>query len=133
MVKDDPLADGHAHGHNSSSHTHTSLTQKFATLALGDHKKDKDHDKKEHKRNFSLASRSSDKTQTLKANHIKPVDESVRILGTPPCPRMEDIPLLEPMVCKENSTRTFNRPSVQRGVPSYFLSGGLCVYVGTTG
>ena len=99
VVKDGPLADGHAHGHNS--HTHTSLTQKFATLALGDHKKDKDHDKKEHKRNFSLASRSSDKTQTLKANHVKPVDESVRILGTPPCPRMEEVPLLEPMICKK--------------------------------
>lgn len=98
VMKDGPLADGHAH---HASHTHTSLTQKFATLALGDHKKDKDHDKKEHKRNFSLASRGSDKSQTLKANHVKPVDESVRLLGTPSCPRMDEVPILEPMVCKK--------------------------------
>ncbi len=98
VVKDGPMADGHAH--NATAHTHTSLTQKFATLALGDHKKDKE-DKKEHKRNFSLASRSSEKAQTLKANHTKPVDESLRLLGTPVCPRMEEVPILEPMVCKK--------------------------------
>ncbi len=97
VVKDGPLMDGHA----QNSHTHTSLSQKFATLALGDHKKDKDHDKKEHKRNFSLAGRGSDKMPLLKTNHVKPVDDSVRILGTASCPRMNDIPTIEAMVCKK--------------------------------
>lgn len=77
------------------------ITPKFATLSLGE-KKDKDnHDKKEHKRNFSLASRSSDKVNLMKANHVRPVDESIKLLGTPACPRLDDIPVLEPLICKK--------------------------------
>ncbi|XP_064623686.1 WD repeat-containing protein 20-like isoform X2 [Lineus longissimus] len=96
IPKEPSLPDGNAH-HNTSNAT--SLTQKFATLAIGD-RKDRE-EKKEHKRNFSLASKSSDKTPLLKANHVKPVDESMKILGTHACPRLDEVPLLEPLVCKK--------------------------------
>jgi hypothetical protein len=74
--------------------------QKFATLALGD-RKEKDHDKKDHKRNFSLGSKSGDKMPLLKSNTNKSTDDAIRLLGTTACPRMEDTPLLEPLVCKK--------------------------------
>ena len=112
LPRDSNAIDGHLphqHHHNATTssphHTtvSTSLTHKFATLAIGD-RKEKDHEnKKEHKRNFSLASRSSDKSSLLKANHVKPVDNSIRLLGTPCCPRLDEVPLLEALVCKKIS------------------------------
>ena len=94
--------------HHNTSVT-TSLTYKFATLALGE-KKDKE-EKKDHKRNFSLAGRSTeskvnllksgDKSYLLKTNHIKHVDDSLRLMGTAPCPKITDVPLLEPLVSKK--------------------------------
>lgn len=76
------------------------VQQKFATLAIGEQKESKEH--KEHRWHFSLASRSSDsKIQLLKANLVKPADESVHLLGTPACPRLSDAPLLEPLICKK--------------------------------
>ena len=80
-----------------AKHSH-SFTHKFATLALGE----RSH--KEHKRNFSLSSKTSDKSSTLRSGHSpKPVDESWRLLGTNQCPRLDDIPMLEPLVCKKIS------------------------------
>ena len=90
-----------ATGIHGPSTVSSSLTQKFATLALGDRKeKEKDHDKKEHKRNFSLASRSSEKS-LLKANHLKVLDDSMRVLGTTACPKLHECPILEPLVCEK--------------------------------
>ena len=93
------------HVENNSSHHHTtvstSFTYKFATLALGDRKDKENHDKKEHKRNFSLASRNSEKVSILKANHVKPLDDSIRLLGTAACPKLSDVHLLEPLICKK--------------------------------
>ena len=97
--KDTSVMDGNLH-HPPPSSVSASLTQKFATLALGE-RRDKEHAKKEHKRNISLASRSSEKLPTAKANHVKPVDEALRVLGTSSCPRLDDVPLLEPLVCKK--------------------------------
>ena len=98
-------------GHHNAS-VATSLTHKFATLALGE-RKDKE-EKKDHKRNFSLASRSTDskvnllkggdKSSLLKTNHIKPVDDSIRLMGTAPCPKITDVPVLEPLVTKKIAT-----------------------------
>ena len=93
---------------SSSANSHhpttvsTSITHKFATLALGDRSKDKAKDK-EHKRNLSLGSRSGDKVSLLKAgNHVKPVaDEVLRLLGTGACPRRDQVPVLEPLVVKK--------------------------------
>ncbi|XP_033847066.1 WD repeat-containing protein 20 [Periophthalmus magnuspinnatus] len=72
---------------------------KFATLSL--HESRKDRHEKEHKRNHSLGnSRSSDKLLTLgSGSRTKP--EPAKTLGTTLCPRMEDVPMLEPLVCKK--------------------------------
>lgn len=61
--------------------------------------------KKEHKRSFSLGSRSTDKNHTNKKESLssKLVDDPVKLLGSPCCPRLEDVPILEPLVCKKIS------------------------------
>ncbi len=99
--KDSNSVDISSHHHNTSHNTpsSSSFTQKFATLALGERGKDKD-DKKDHKRNFSLGSRSGDKLPVVKANHSKG-DDAIRLLGTMACPQMLDVPLLEALVCKK--------------------------------
>ena len=50
---------------------------------------------------MTLLGRGGDKLPILKANHVKPVDDSLRMLGMPGCPRLDDVPLLEPLVCKK--------------------------------
>lgn len=57
--------------------------------------------KKEHKRNFSLPSRNSDKNSLNKASHSKLLDDPIRLLGTSVCPRLDEVPLLEPLICKK--------------------------------
>ncbi|RWS24371.1 WD repeat-containing protein 20-like protein [Leptotrombidium deliense] len=57
--------------------------------------------KKEHKRNFSLGSRNSDKNSVNKASHSKLIDDPVKLLGTAVCPRLDEVPALEPLVCKK--------------------------------
>ncbi|XP_004395622.1 PREDICTED: WD repeat-containing protein 20 isoform X4 [Odobenus rosmarus divergens] len=71
---------------------------KFATLSLHD-RKDRHHEK-DHKRNHSMghiSSKSSDKLNLV----TKAKTDPAKTLGTPLCPRMEDVPLLEPLVCKK--------------------------------
>ncbi|KAM9711787.1 WD repeat-containing protein 20 isoform 11-T13 [Dama dama] len=71
---------------------------KFATLSLHD-RKDRHHEK-DHKRNHSMghiSSKSSDKLNLVTKSRTDPA----KTLGTPLCPRMEDVPLLEPLVCKK--------------------------------
>lgn len=58
--------------------------------------------KKDHKRNFSLGSRSSDKNSVNKLTH-KLQDDPVRLLGQACCPRLADVPMLEPLICKKIS------------------------------
>ncbi|CAG2235229.1 Dystrophia myotonica WD repeat-containing protein,WD repeat-containing protein 20 [Mytilus edulis] len=94
-VASDLSLDGNAHP--VTNHT-SSLSTKFATLTLADRKESQE--RKEHKRNFSLASRSVDKNSILRSNHVKPVDDSIKLLGTSACPRLEESPILEPLVCK---------------------------------
>ncbi|XP_076463621.1 WD repeat-containing protein 20-like [Babylonia areolata] len=90
-------ADGPTH---SVPNTVVGTTTKFATLSVADRKESQD--KKEHKRNFSLASRNSDRMGLLsKSNHIKPLDDSMKLYGTPACPRLEEVPILEALVCKK--------------------------------
>jgi hypothetical protein len=92
----------------------SSVVQKFATFALGDRPvKDKQRRStsaasNEQRWHFSLTSRSSDsKIQLLKAtaamaaaNVGRPCDDAVRLLGTPACPRLNDSPMLVPLVGK---------------------------------
>lgn len=98
ITNDVSVIDGHAYAIGNST---VNASTKFATLSLGDRRDNSE--KKEHKRNFSLAGRSSDKTQTLKANNIRPPDNAMKLLGTPACPRLTEAPLLEPLVCKKIS------------------------------
>lgn len=93
------LMDGNAH---SVSNSVMNSTTKFATLSIGDRKENQE--KKEHKRTISLASRSSDKSSISKANHVKPMDDAFKLLGTNSCPRLEEVPVLEPLVCKKIAT-----------------------------
>jgi len=95
----------------------TNVVQKFATLALGDRPvKEKQRRSgsgagaSDHRWHFSLASRSSDsKIQLLKAAAAatgagargqQVIDDAVRLLGSPTCPRLTDIPMLVPLVGK---------------------------------
>lgn len=98
LANDVAAVDGHAYAIGNST---INATTKFATLSLGDRRENSE--KKEHKRNFSLAGRSSDKTQAMKANSIRPPDNAMKLLGTPACPRLTEAPLLEPLVCKKIS------------------------------
>lgn len=56
---------------------------------------------KEHKRNFSLASRNADKNSLNKSNQNKVLDDPVKLIGTPICPRRDEVSMLEPLVCKK--------------------------------
>uniref|UniRef100_A0A8C4DIK2 WD repeat-containing protein 20 n=1 Tax=Dicentrarchus labrax TaxID=13489 RepID=A0A8C4DIK2_DICLA len=74
---------------------------KFATLSLHDSRKER-HEK-DHKRNHSMghiSSKSSDKLNQLSSSRTAKT-EVAKTLGTTLCPRMEDVPLLEPLVCKK--------------------------------
>lgn len=75
---------------------------KFATLALHEVRKDR-HPEKDHKRNHSMSyigNKSSEKLSQLIGTRAAKADVA-KTLGTALCPRMEEIPLLEPLVCKK--------------------------------
>lgn len=81
------LFETNAYNHTTSNHTISRTTASEI--------------KKEHKRNFSLASRSSDKNSLNKASHSRLLDDPIRLLGTSVCPRLDEVPLLEPLICKK--------------------------------
>lgn len=55
------------------------------------------------KRNFMLtSSKSTEKNGVTKCNQSK-TDDPNKLLGTPICPRIEDVPMLEPLICKKIS------------------------------
>ncbi|XP_077443743.1 WD repeat-containing protein 20-like [Stigmatopora argus] len=76
---------------------------KFATLSL--HETRKDRPEKEHKRMHSvghIGSKSGDKLSQLGNSRTTPnKGDMAKTLGTTLCPRMEEVPLLEPLVCKK--------------------------------
>ncbi|XP_017264491.1 WD repeat-containing protein 20 [Kryptolebias marmoratus] len=74
---------------------------KFASLSLHDSRKER-HEK-DHKRNFSMgqiSNKSSDKLNQLSSSRTAKA-EAAKTLGTTLCPRMEEVPLLEPLMCKK--------------------------------
>ncbi|XP_062407617.1 WD repeat-containing protein 20-like isoform X2 [Sardina pilchardus] len=86
---------------------------KFATLTLAhDSRKERHHDK-EHRRNHSvgnyIGSKSNDKLNQLSGSRSATSGSGSagtaagpgRTLGTSLCPHMEEVPLLEPLVCKK--------------------------------
>ncbi|XP_077408827.1 WD repeat-containing protein 20 isoform X1 [Vanacampus margaritifer] len=76
---------------------------KFATLSL--HESRKERPEKEHKRMHSaghIGSKSGDKLNQLGASRAAvSKGDTAKTLGTVLCPRMEEVPLLEPLVCKK--------------------------------
>uniref|UniRef100_A0A3Q3IUC3 Uncharacterized protein n=1 Tax=Monopterus albus TaxID=43700 RepID=A0A3Q3IUC3_MONAL len=77
---------------------------RFATLSLQERKSDKSGGsggvEKEHKRYHSLGniSKSNDKINVApRSNRL----DAAKVLGTTLCPRMHEVPLLEPLVCKK--------------------------------
>uniref|UniRef100_A0A2C9JFM8 Uncharacterized protein n=1 Tax=Biomphalaria glabrata TaxID=6526 RepID=A0A2C9JFM8_BIOGL len=95
-VSSNAYADGHAHPIQNAV---MNASSKFATLSVSDRK----DEKKEHKRNFSLAARNSEKSSVVKSNNVRPVDSAMKLYGTQACPRLDQVPILEPLVCKKVS------------------------------
>ncbi|XP_026274464.1 WD repeat-containing protein 20 isoform X1 [Frankliniella occidentalis] len=87
------------HSSSNSHHSGSTLSQKLAAFGFGDRKEG-------HKRNFSIgpkSSSSSDKSHnssTVKSTHSA-ADDPMRLIGTSTCPRFDECPLLEPLICKK--------------------------------
>ncbi|KAJ8369109.1 hypothetical protein SKAU_G00091370 [Synaphobranchus kaupii] len=86
-----------------------SASARFATLTLQERKSDKsgggraageEGENKEHKHYHSLGniSKSNDKINVVPRNSRL---DAAKVLGTTLCPRMHEVPLLEPLVCKK--------------------------------
>uniref|UniRef100_A0A667X258 WD repeat-containing protein 20 n=1 Tax=Myripristis murdjan TaxID=586833 RepID=A0A667X258_9TELE len=100
MSATSPPVTGTPNSHTDSAFIATGVS-KFATLSLHDSRKER-HEK-DHKRNHSMghiSSKSSDKLNQLSSSRTAKAD-AAKTLGTTLCPRMEDVPLLEPLVCKK--------------------------------
>ncbi|KYN27018.1 WD repeat-containing protein 20 [Trachymyrmex cornetzi] len=76
---------------NAAVATVNSLTQRLAGLGFGERKGDN------HKRNFSLTMRGG--TGSKKVSSV--MDDPMRLIGTAWCPRFDECPVLEPLVCKK--------------------------------
>lgn len=75
---------------------------RFATLSLQERKSDKSGagGEKEHKRYHSLGNISKSNDKINVAPRSSRLD-GAKVLGTTLCPRMNEVPLLEPLVCKK--------------------------------
>uniref|UniRef100_A0A096M4A5 DM1 locus, WD repeat containing n=1 Tax=Poecilia formosa TaxID=48698 RepID=A0A096M4A5_POEFO len=88
---------------NASKNSAPFSIGRFATLSLQERKSDKSGSggvEKEHKRYHSLGniSKSNDKINVApRSNRL----DGAKVLGTTLCPRMHEVPLLEPLVCKK--------------------------------
>lgn len=80
-----------------------SLTQRLAGFSFGERRS-------EHRRNFSLTSKpaeqktSATNTVALRGKSAGAQTDSydpVKLIGTPSCPRFDECPVLEPLVCKK--------------------------------
>ncbi|KAJ8884485.1 hypothetical protein PR048_016342 [Dryococelus australis] len=98
--------DNHILNNSTVSTMVPSLTQRLAGLGFGE-KKDASG---AHKRNFSLPSRSgssgpdknitSGSCRSSGVHRLSP-DDPMRLIGTGACPRFDECPVLEPLVCKK--------------------------------
>ncbi|XP_002737159.1 WD repeat-containing protein 20-like [Saccoglossus kowalevskii] len=88
---------------NATSHTDgigtmANLTSKISGLNLSDKHKDK-LDKSDKKN--SVSSRSGDKLNSLSKMHRCIIEDAMKAIGTPMCPRLDEVPMLEPLVVKK--------------------------------
>lgn len=111
------------HSTNSNHSTFNSLTQRFTNFSFGSDKSSSSSSKS-NKRNFSLTNKSSgsggaggsssqnatssadanSSTSTLrnKSNgSIVTSYDAMKLIGTPACPRYDECPVLEPLICKK--------------------------------
>ncbi|XP_071962860.1 WD repeat-containing protein 20-like isoform X1 [Antedon mediterranea] len=80
---------------NTSHHSDSgSVHSRFSTLSLGD--KHKDKTKKE-----SVSSKSGEKMNILSKIHQKIIEDSAKAIGTPMCPRIDELIILEPLITKK--------------------------------
>ncbi|VDN30815.1 unnamed protein product [Gongylonema pulchrum] len=79
-------------------------------LACGDNKERSHGKEKRHKRGFSLVAKltgssrdrwSRNHSSSLTSEKDKKENMVTRLLGTPVCPRMDEVALIEPLVCKK--------------------------------
>lgn len=136
---------------SNSSSGHGLLSLRFGALSFGGGDKDRNKDKdgaKDHKRNFSLGSStnksdkatagSSTKTNNAGPNsglaalglNIDKGDDPFKLIGTQACPRLDECPLLEPLICKKISherltTLIFREESIVTACQD----GILCKYI----
>uniref|UniRef100_A0A8C4QX92 WD repeat-containing protein 20 n=1 Tax=Eptatretus burgeri TaxID=7764 RepID=A0A8C4QX92_EPTBU len=98
---------------NSLPHSVISGVGHFATMTLQDYSRER-YSEKEHKRNCNIgraSGKSGERTQTSSSSSsssqwqmfslTKGRSDSSRLLGSPPCPHMHEVPVLEPLVCKK--------------------------------
>ncbi|CAG5132921.1 unnamed protein product [Candidula unifasciata] len=102
VVHNDISSNANSDGHvQPVPNTVMNASSRLAPMAVSERKEA--NDKKEHKRNFSLASKNSDKSAVLKSNNVRAVDSAMKYYGTHACPRLDQVPILEPLVCKKVS------------------------------
>lgn len=85
------------------NHSNTSLTQRLAGFGFGDRKESSSL----HKRNLSQSSRNAcvgDKN-SWKGGGVSSArtcfDDPIKLIGTNACPRFDECPVLEPLICKK--------------------------------
>ena len=67
------------------------------------------YEKKQRRRNFSFVGRSANrKVFAVKSSHTSAVDRSLKLYGTPACPKLNEVPLLEALVCKKVAHERLN-------------------------
>lgn len=94
-----------------------SITQRLAGLSFGDKK----NSESSHKRNFSLGSKGTNNSTSEKINSFSnsvtlrtknlsnavsnsvsaDMSDPVKLIGTASCPRFDECPVLEPLICKK--------------------------------
>ena len=98
-----------------------SLSQRLASLASFSERRTSERgergtggEEKSHRKNFSLSGKSwmdkSSSSATKSTNSASPLpappppigcSDRLRLMGTVACPRLDDVPMLEPLVCKK--------------------------------
>ena len=111
---------------NASTPIHGSFTQRLASLTFSERKSASgESSERSHRKNFSLGARSlseklnhSSALSASKAANASPASSTasstgacssavnghadpLRLIGTPACPRLDEVPMLEPLVCKK--------------------------------
>ena len=77
---------------NATSHSDGSLSSRFSTLSMDRHKE-------KHKKD-SVSSKGSVHS-SLNRMHLRIIEEGAKCIGTPMCPRIDDVLMLEPLVAKK--------------------------------